>query len=235
MASRSNGARGNRIEDALKAILRIETENGSDVLGAGLLGADVGPGVLGTELRLAPGTVTTLVKDLAAKGLVVYQPYRGVRLTPEGRERAIVMLRRHRLLELFLVEILGMDWAEVHSEAERLEHGVSDRLAECLDATLGHPRVDPHGDPIPPHDGALPARRQTSLLSCEERRDLTVSRISDQTPDFQELIDRIGLRPGSQVRVEERDAEAEIVQLRVETNGEVRLGMQAAGKILVQN
>ena len=224
MASRSSGARGSRIEDALKAILRIETENGSDV----------GAGVLGTELRLAPGTVTTLVKDLAARGLVVYQPYRGVRLTPEGRERAIVMLRRHRLLELFLVEMLGMDWAEVHSEAERLEHAVSDRLAERLDATLGHPQVDPHGDPIPPRDGALPAPRHPSLLSCEERRDLTVSRISDQSADFLELVDRIGLRPGSQVRVEQRDAAAETVQLRVETNCEVRLGMQAAGKILVQ-
>ena len=224
MATRADDARGSRIDDALKAILRIETENGSDV----------GPGVLGSELRLAPGTVTTLVKDLDARGLVVYQPYRGVRLTSEGRERAIVMLRRHRLLELFLVEMLGMDWAEVHSEAERLEHAVSDHLAERLDTTLGHPQVDPHGDPIPPRDGALPAPRQRSLLSCEERRDLTVSRISDQTPDFLQLVDRIGLRPGSQVRVEERDAAAEIVQLSVETNGELRLGMQAAGKILVR-
>ena len=226
MATHANGARGSRIEDALKAILRIETEDGSDI--------DVGAGVLGAQLRLAPGTITTLLKDLDALGFVVYQPYRGVRLTAKGRERAIVMLRRHRLLELFLVEILGMDWAEVHTEAERLEHAVSDRLAERLDATLGHPQVDPHGDPIPARDGALPAPRQPSLLSCEERRDLTVSRISDQTPDFLELVDRIGLRPGSQVRVEERDAAAETVQLRVETNGEVRLGMQAAGKILVQ-
>jgi DtxR family Mn-dependent transcriptional regulator len=224
MATPSNGAHDSRIEDALKAILRIETDNGSDV----------GAGVLGEELRLAPGTVTTLVKDLDARGLVVYQPYRGVRLTPEGREQAIVMLRRHRLLELFLVEMLGMDWAEVHSEAERLEHVVSDRLAERLDETLGHPQVDPHGDPIPPRNGPLPARHQPSLLSCDERRDLTVSRISDQTPDFLQLVDRIGLRPGSHVRVEERDDDAEIVQLRVETNGEVRLGMQAAEKILVQ-
>ena len=111
-----------------------------------------------------------LTKDLDARGLVVYKPYRGVHLTAAGREKAIAMLRRHRLLEVFLVEMLGMDWAEVHAEAERLEHAISDRLAERLDATLGHPRVDPHGDPIPTPQGALAARPLATLLSCAERR-----------------------------------------------------------------
>jgi len=156
-------------------------------------------------------------------------------LTESGRERALEILRRHRLLELFLVEVLGMDWSEVHQEAEALEHVISERVAHRLDVTLGHPQVDPHGDPIPPPNGELPIEHQENLLSCDERRYLTVSRIDDQSGEFLRLVDEVGLRPGSRVRVEERNQAAETVQLEVASFGEVNLGMQAASKILVES
>src|SRR5688500_15795687 len=106
-------------------------------------------GQLANSLGVAPGTATTMVKALAESGLVEYEPYNGVRLTPAGSRLAALVLRRHRLVELFLVQVLGMRWDEVHEEAELLEHVVSDRLIERIDELLGHPEVDPPGDPIP--------------------------------------------------------------------------------------
>ena len=224
MAKRNQASRDTRCDDCLKAILRRSASNG----------CDVAPGELATDLRMSAGGITALVKDLASQDLVAYRPYKGVRLTESGRERALEILRRHRLLELFLVEVLGMDWSEVHQEAEALEHVISERVANRLDVTLGHPQVDPHGDPIPPPNGELPADNQKSLLSCDQRCDLTVARIDDQSGEFLRLVDEIGLRPGSRVRVEERNSAAETVQIQVAALGEVSLGMQAASKILVE-
>lgn len=225
MAQRSRARRDTRCDDCLKAILRRSASNE----------CDVAPGELATDLRMSAAGITALVKDLASQDLVAYRPYRGVQLTESGRERALEILRRHRLLELFLVEVLGMDWSEVHQEAEALEHVISERMADRLDITLGHPEVDPHGDPIPPPNGELPIERQENLLSCDERRYLTVSRIDDQSGEFLRLVDEVGLRPGSRVRVEERNQAAETVQLEVASFGEVNLGMQAASKILVES
>ena len=106
-------------------------------------------GQLASSLDVAPGTATTMVKALSDSGLVAYEPYAGVRLTDAGAKLASLVLRRHRLVELFLVQMMGMSWTEVHDEAENLEHAVSDRLIERIDELLGHPSVDPHGDPIP--------------------------------------------------------------------------------------
>jgi DtxR family transcriptional regulator, Mn-dependent transcriptional regulator len=106
-------------------------------------------GYLSSRLGVVPGTATTMVKALAESGLVRYEPYSGVSLTPAGEKLAARVLRRHRLVEQFLVQIMGMSWTEVHEEAEQLEHAVSDRLIERIDEMLGRPEVDPHGDPIP--------------------------------------------------------------------------------------
>ncbi|NJN64006.1 MAG: metal-dependent transcriptional regulator, partial [Acidobacteria bacterium] len=126
-------------EDYLKAILlEHEVERGPRIP----------PGRLAERLGVAPGSVTAMLKSLAVRALVHYEPYGGVALTPEGQRIAVAVLRRHRLIELFLVEVLGMDWSEVHAEAERLEHHVSERVLSRIDAVLGSPSVDPHGDPI---------------------------------------------------------------------------------------
>jgi DtxR family Mn-dependent transcriptional regulator len=106
-------------------------------------------GQLAVALGVVPGTATTMVKALSDSGLVQYEPYAGVRLTPSGERLAATVVRRHRLIERFLVEVLGMSWAEVHDEAEHLEHAMSDRLIERIDEMLGRPAVDPHEDPIP--------------------------------------------------------------------------------------
>src|SRR5438477_9097535 len=113
----------------------------------------VSMGRLAAVMGVVPGTATTMMKALADSGLVAYEPRGGVRLTRGGEQLALHVLRRHRLVELFLVRVLGMDWSEVHDEAEELEHAVSDKVLERIDALLEHPRVDPHGDPIPPAKG----------------------------------------------------------------------------------
>ena len=106
-------------------------------------------GQVASALGVTPGTATTMVKALAESGLAEYEPYSGVRLTAAGEKLAGLVLRRHRLVELFLVQVMGMSWAEVHDEAEQLEHVVSERLIERIDEMLGRPTHDPHGDPIP--------------------------------------------------------------------------------------
>src|SRR5437764_14428083 len=119
----------------------------------------VAMGRLASAMAVVPGTATTMVKALADSGLVEYEPRGGVRLTRGGEQLALHVLRRHRLVELFLVKVVGLDWSEVHVEAEELEHAISEKVLEKIDALLGHPSVDPHGDPIPSPQGKMPAPR----------------------------------------------------------------------------
>src|SRR3989442_7509740 len=140
----------------------------------------VSMGQVATALGVTPGTATTMVKALAESGLAEYEPYSGVRLTPAGERLAGLVLRRHRLVELFLVKVMGMSWAEVHEEAEQLQHVVSERLIERIDDMLGHPTHDPHCDPIPNPEGAITARQLDSLLTCPVGMRLRVTRIADQ-------------------------------------------------------
>src|SRR5207247_7464532 len=126
----------------------------------------VSMGHVASALGVTPGTATTMVKALAESGLAEYEPYSGVRLSAAGEKLAGLVLRRHRLVELFLVQVMGMSWAEVHEEAEQLEHVVSERLIERIDEMLGRPTHDPHGDPIPNPDGAIPASELDTLLTC---------------------------------------------------------------------
>ena len=133
-------------------------------------------------MGVTPGTATTMVKALADSGLVHYEPYAGVRLTRPATARGMV-IRRHRLIELFLVQVMGLRWDEVHEEAEQLEHVVSERLIERMDDMLGRPQVDPHGDPIPDADGAVAHRELHTLLSAPSRAG-TVMRVTDQDAAF---------------------------------------------------
>src|SRR5882672_594672 len=186
------------VENYLKAIFQAQLHlpRKSDL---------VSMGQLASALGVVPGTATTMVKALAESGLVRYEPYAGVRLTQAGEKLAARVLRRHRLIELFLVQVMGMSWTEVHDEAEHLEHAVSDRLIERIDEMLGRPAVDPHGDPIPDPDGVLERRPLDSLLSCPLHEPVTISRVTDQDPEFLRFIERRDLKPGAIVEVEERD------------------------------
>jgi len=191
-------------------------------------------GQVAIALGVTPGTATTMVKALAESGLAEYEPYSGVRLTKAGDKLAALVLRRHRLVELFLVQVMGMSWDEVHDEAEQLEHVVSERLIERIDEMLGHPAVDPHGDPIPSARGAVPAPARPRLSDAPVGKPLRVARIADQSAEFLRLVERLGLKPGSEVEVRARDAAADTLVLRVESGGESPLGLHAAARIFVE-
>jgi DtxR family Mn-dependent transcriptional regulator len=191
-------------------------------------------GQLATALGVVPGTATTMVKALADSGLAHYEPYAGVRLTPAGEKLAALVLRRHRLIELFLVNVMGMSWTEVHDEAEHLEHAVSDRLIDRIDEMLGRPAVDPHGDPIPDPEGTVPMPEYDSLLTCPLGAPVTISRVSDQDRAFLQFAEQHDLRPGDVVRVEERSVAGDSVQLRGRNERRVTIGARAASKVLVQ-
>jgi DtxR family Mn-dependent transcriptional regulator len=191
-------------------------------------------GHLASSLGVVPGTATTMVKALADSGLARYEPYAGVRLTAAGEKLAALVLRRHRLIELFLVKVMGMSWTEVHDEAEQLEHAASDRLIDRIDEMLGRPAVDPHGDPIPDPEGTVPMPAYESLLTCPLNAPVTISRVSDQDREFLEFAERHDLRPGDVVRVEERNAAGDSVRLRGRSDRPVTIGTRAASKVLVQ-
>jgi DtxR family Mn-dependent transcriptional regulator len=190
-------------------------------------------GQLASALGVAPGTATTMVKTLAESGLVDYEPYNGVRLTAAGARLAATVLRRHRLVELFLVQVMGMRWDEVHDDAEQLEHVVSDRLIERIDEMLGHPEADPHGDPIPGPEGTIRERHLETLLTCPIGASLVVARVSDQDPAFLRFVERHGLKPGRAVVVEARDEAADAVHLRGPDGAVFTIGARAASKLLV--
>src|SRR6187399_3149386 len=136
-------------------------------------------GQISASLGVVPGTATTMIKTLAESGLAHYEPYLGVRLTAAGQKLAGLVIRRHRLVELFLVKVLGMSWAEVHDEAERLEHAVSERLIDRIDEMLGRPAVDPHGDPIPTAEGRIPRQEYLDLMTAPVGELLVVTRVID--------------------------------------------------------
>ena len=219
-------AQSQTVENYLKTIFQAQ-------IALEATGALVPMGQLATALGVVPGTATTMVKALADSGLAHYEPYVGVRLTPAGEKLAALVLRRHRLIELFLVRVIGMSWTEVHDEAEHLEHAVSDRLIERIDEMLGRPAVDPHGDPIPDPEGTLAIPEYDNLLTCPIGAPVTISRVSDQDRAFLQFAETHDLRPGDVVRVEERSAEGDSVQVRGRDERRVTIGARAASKVLV--
>jgi DtxR family Mn-dependent transcriptional regulator len=144
------------------------------------------------------------------------------------------VLRRHRLIEQFLVQVMGMDWSEVHEEAERLEHAVSDLLIARIDEMLGHPAVDPHGDPIPTPGGEVEQPQLPSLAACATGRRLRVARVLDQDPVFLQLVEREGLKPGRALEVLSRDRAADTVVICRADGNVLSLGFRAASKIEVE-
>ena len=203
--------------------------------GTGAGGQLVPMGRLATAMGVVPGTATSMIKTLADSGLVEYEPRGGVRLTHGGEQLALHVLRRHRLVELFLVKVLGLDWSEVHEEAEELEHAVSDKVLERMDQVLGHPSVDPHGDPIPSAKGKVDESRHGSLADCALNKPCRIARVLDQDPAFLQFVERCGLMPGVNVTVEVRDALADAVWVRPKDRRPLTLGTAAAAKILVES
>jgi len=163
--------------------------------------APITPSVLAAKLGIAPSSVTEMVKKLAAAGLVSHVPYGAVRLTDAGTQRALAMVRRHRLVETWLVREFDYRWDEVHDEAEVLEHTISDRLLEGIDARLGRPRFDPHGDAIPDADGRVDREPFVLLADAPVGHVGRVLRVSDDDPEILRALESHGLDVGSRVEV----------------------------------
>ena len=181
------------VEDYLKAIYRLTPE-----------GRTAGTSEIASLLELAPASVSGMVKRLSEHGLLEHVPYKGVQLTEEGRRAALRTIRRHRLIEAYLVAFLGYTWDTVHDEAERLEHAVSDQLVERMASVLGHPSVDPHGDPIPDVDGAIHEPASTPLSDLPEGIPVELRRVDESDPERLRYIASIGLQPGARVLVVDR-------------------------------
>jgi DtxR family Mn-dependent transcriptional regulator len=178
------------IDDYLKAIYILSQKHG-----------DVTTSLLATYFGFAPASVTGMVQKLAKLNLVHYTRYQGVSLTPQGYRQALKVLRHHRLIELFLVQMLGYSWEEVHDEAEVLEHVISEAFEARIAAHLGDPTVDPHGDPIPSPDGTLPNTPTRSLAELPIGAIGEIARITDQQPAHLCYFAELGLIPGAHVTV----------------------------------
>ncbi|MEZ5313353.1 MAG: metal-dependent transcriptional regulator [Thermoanaerobaculia bacterium] len=213
------------VEDYLKQILLEQQAAGEE---------RVSTGRIAQGLSVTPGTVTSMLKTLADGGLVDYEAYGGVRLTEAGMRLALHVLRRHRLVELFLVRVMKYDWSEVHEEAELLEHAVSERLIERMDEMLGRPAVDPHGDPIPSAALAVETADHPPLSAGEIGGRYRVARIADQTPHFLRLAEKLGLRPGRRLRLVAIDEAADTLEVELERGRRASLGLRAAAKVFVE-
>jgi DtxR family Mn-dependent transcriptional regulator len=214
------------VQDYLKAIYRLTREDGH-----------ASTNRIAAALGVAPASVTGMLKRLAAEEppLVVYRRRHGASLAPAGERIALETIRRHRLLELFLVRVLGYGWDEVHEEAERLEHVISARMEARIARLLGEPAFDPHGHPIPTHDLTLPLSRPVPLTQAAVGVGGRVVSVSDDDPAVLRRLAELGLRPGVAFTVLRRTAGDDLAYLRVEGGSEdVVIGPALAGAIFVE-
>jgi DtxR family Mn-dependent transcriptional regulator len=212
------------IENYVKAIYLLSSPESN---------APISTGQLATRLSVSPGTVTSMLKTLKESELADYTPYEGVRLTEAGKKLALRVLRRHRLIELFLVKTLDLSWDEVHEEAENMEHAVSDLLVDRIDDYLGKPSTDPHGDPIPRADGTVDAASKHSLATCNEGERFRVVRVIDQSPEFLRYLSDTGLPLGCEGKVTANRVEA--AMMTVVVNGkETSLAHRVAENLMIE-
>jgi DtxR family transcriptional regulator, Mn-dependent transcriptional regulator len=208
------------VEDYLKAIYRLSPA-----------GRPASTSEIAHLLELSAPSVSGMVKRLSEQGLLEHVPYKGVQLTAEGRRAALRMVRRHRLIESYLVEFLGYSWDTVHPEAERLEHAVSDTLVERMAAALGHPSFDPHGDPIPTPDGSIAELDCIPLSDIPVGRTVELRRVDESQPERLRYIASLGLRPGAVVTVTDRQPFGG--PLTVDSNGERLIIGRELGQVLL--
>lgn len=190
-------------------------------------------GQLAESVGVTPGTATTMVKRFAGDGLLRYTPRRGTRLTAKGEKVALGVLRRHRIIETFLVQHLGLDWSEVHEEAEVLEHAVSEKVLNRLDRLLGYPTADPHGSPIPPASGKMRPVTLRPLSRCKAGQSAIIGRLLDTNPGFLKLAESLGLLPNTRIKIVAINEDADALTLCVGRRKPVTLGLSAADKIMV--
>lgn len=214
------------VENYLKQILLISLERDK---------REVGMGLISEALGVTPGTATSMVKNLEREGWLSYKARKGVKLSGAGRKLGMNILRRHRLLETFLVETLGLDWSEIHDEAEELEHAISEKVLERLDEFLGKPRHDPHGHPIPTKGGLIQRHKSRSLLDCKEGMTVTIDSIDDQEKNFLKFARVRRIVPGNRIKILSREEVANAMELKIDRKTSFSIGFEAARKILVSD
>ncbi len=208
------------IEDYLKAVYVLQTE--------GELATTTN---IATALEVSSASVTNMLKRLAKMNLLEHESYKGAKLTPTGNKIALEVLRHHRLLELYLKEVMGYSWDEVHDEAEKLEHHISEQFEDRIAELLNHPTHDPHGDPIPSKDGVMPEMAQISISKAQLNTPYLVGRVKDQDPELLRYLEKIGIIPGVKIEVIEIAPFNGPVKVRLEEKQEQVLGNVIASEV----
>lgn len=209
------------VEDYLKAIYSLQSEES---------GASTTK--IAESLDVSSASATNMIKRLDKMGLVDYQSYKGARLTDSGKKIALEIIRHHRLLELYLLEVMGYSWDEVHDEAEKLEHHISERFEDKIAQLLDDPTHDPHGDPIPTKDGLMPEMDAEPLIEGDPDKKYIVSRVKDQDPELLRYLEKIGLLPGIKIKIQEKAPFDGPITLLVEEKEQV-IGNDVAKNIFI--
>ena len=181
------------LEDYLKVIYVLETD-----------GEKATTTAIAQALDVSNASVTNMLKKLAGMHLIVHESYKGAELSPAGKKVALEILRHHRLLELYLKEVMGYSWDEVHDEAEKLEHHISEQFEDRIAELLNHPTHDPHGDPIPTKDGVMPEKATLALNEAEINTLYIVGRVRDQNPELLRYLEQQGVLPGVELTIIEK-------------------------------
>lgn len=210
-------------ENYLKTIFHLQEEDGI-----------VTTNQLAGALQTRPASVTDMLKKLKTQKLLLYEKYRGFKLSPEGKKVAIQIVRKHRLWEMFLVQKLNFGWDEVHEIAEELEHISSKKLIDRLDEFLDYPKTDPHGDPIPDSNGRLMLTRQVDLLNLPVNRVAEVSGIGDQSAEMLELLNHKNIQLGTKLEIRKRFAFDNSIELKIRTHPPITVSEYVAKNIFVK-
>jgi DtxR family Mn-dependent transcriptional regulator len=213
------------VQDYLKAIYKLQ--NGRLAI------ASVNTSMVAEKMDVAAASATNMVKKLADMKLVKHTPYQGVELTDTGEKVALEVIRHHRLLELYLAEVLGYDLDKVDAEADRLEHVISEEFEDRIDEVLGYPTIDPHGAPIPSKEGQIAPRNYRALSEVEVGEQVQIMQVSDKSAEMLRYMGSMGLKPHVRVEVKERAPFNGPMRIQVESKGQFSLGLEVANHIYV--
>ncbi|MEX2604302.1 MAG: metal-dependent transcriptional regulator [Gracilimonas sp.] len=208
------------IEDYLKAIFVLQSE-----------GEVATTTNIANALKVSSASVTNMLKRLAKMNLLEHEAYKGAKLTSTGNKIALEILRHHRLLELYLKEVMGYSWDEVHDEAEKLEHHISEQFEERIAELLNHPTHDPHGDPIPTKDGVMPAIARLSIAKAELNKPYIIGRVKDQNSELLRYLEKIGVIPGVKIEIVEKTPFSGPIKILLEDKETQVLGHAVASEV----
>lgn len=212
-------------QDYLKAVYMLQQYSAKDEA--------VNTAMIAERLNVSPASASNMIKKLAKMGFLLHKPYQGVTLTPEGEHIALAIIRRHRLLELYLSDILGYSWDKVHEEAEQLEHVISDEFERRIDQAMGYPTNDPHGAPIPDAKGVIEVPDYHPLPQLNEGQTGVICQVSDRDSDMLRYLESLGLKPGTRITVEKKDPFNGPIFITLESGETQILGMEVAKSIMI--